>query len=250
MSEDPKRIDPITAEHLLRGARSGSPDEPEPLADLLAAAAAPARPGELAGEEAAVAAFREARLAPAHRRRRFLLRSVLVKASVVSAVAVVGGGGVGVALAAGTGHLPGTGRSHDQAATHAASTTAHAHASRQGGSRPAVTSTHGTRVSTSHDARPGGSPSPNLRGLCAAFTAHQGDNPGKALDDPAFKVLVKTAGGKKKVAAYCRTLLASPPSGRASTHPGEPPKHSKSDPPQSRPTDRQPGPPTTISHIP
>ncbi|MEU8213562.1 hypothetical protein AB0B85_30675, partial [Micromonospora sp. NPDC049044] len=37
----------------------------DPVAGLLAAAAGPARPGELAGEDAALAAFRAARAAPA-----------------------------------------------------------------------------------------------------------------------------------------------------------------------------------------
>ncbi|MEV5823743.1 hypothetical protein AB0L22_31765, partial [Micromonospora haikouensis] len=48
-----------------RHGRAGDDGRPaDPLADLLAAAAAPARPGELAGEEAALAAVRGARPAP------------------------------------------------------------------------------------------------------------------------------------------------------------------------------------------
>ncbi|MCW3838631.1 hypothetical protein ONA70_00765 [Micromonospora yasonensis] len=53
-----------------------------------------------------------------------------------------------------------------------------------------------------------GTPSPNLVGLCRAYQAGAGDNPGKALANPAFQVLVTTAGDKEKVAAYCETLLA------------------------------------------
>lgn len=252
MSDDPQWIDPITGERLMRGARSGPSVDPEPLADLLAAAATPARPGELAGEEAAVTAFRDARLVRTRRRRRrFVLRSVLVRASVVSAVAVVGGGGV--ALAASTGHLPGT-MSPDGHAT--ARTTAGATVGKPARSlasmhtsRPAATSPHGTRAAASHDAEPGGSPSPNLRGLCTAFRTQAGD-PGTFLDKPAFKVLVKTAGGKHKVAAYCRTLLAKP-AGRPSTRPGKPPQHPRWPPGHHVPVPSHRVPlPTHTPHIP
>ncbi|GAA4573550.1 hypothetical protein GCM10023176_38780 [Micromonospora coerulea] len=54
-----------------------------------------------------------------------------------------------------------------------------------------------------------GTPSPNLVGLCRAYQAGAGDNPGKALENPAFSVLITTAGGKDKVVAYCDNLLAS-----------------------------------------
>jgi hypothetical protein len=54
-----------------------------------------------------------------------------------------------------------------------------------------------------------GTPSPNLVGLCRAYRAGAGDNPGKALENPAFGVLITTAGDKEKVAAYCDGLLAN-----------------------------------------
>lgn len=260
MSEDPQRIDPITAERLMRDARTGSPVGSEPLADLLAAAAAPARPGELAGEEAAVTAFLDAHLELTPQpRRRSMLKSVLAKTSVVAAVAVVGGGGVGVALAAGTGHLPGTGSPDDHAVRATSSATsgtpAHMHTGKQS-SRPAVTGTHRTRV-PSHDAKSGGSPSPSLRGLCTAFRARSADNPGKALDDPAFRMLIRTAGGRDNVASYCRTLLAKP-SGRPSHHSGRPStqptthqtSHPTSHPSRPNPSHSHPIPSKTNSHIP
>jgi hypothetical protein len=257
MSRDPRRIDLISAEHLMRGARSGSPTEPNPLAVLLAAAVAPAREEELAGEDNAVAAFRDARLAIApapEPRKRFMLKSVVVKASVVAAVAVVGGGGV--AVAATTGHLPGTNAPDTHAATrasHAApAATASGHAS-----RPAATRTPG--AAASHAADPG--TAPNLRGLCTAFQAHAGDNPGKALQNPAFKTLIDRAGGKNDVAAYCATLLATP-AGNASSHRSDASTHASthapSDPPSSHPTNPRPtrstpshpAPSTTNTHIP
>lgn len=252
MSEDPPRIDPISAEHLIRDARSGSPADAEPLAGLLAAAAAPARDEELAGEEDAVAAFRKARLALAPQsRRRVMLKSVLVKAAVLASVAVVGGGGV--ALAASTGHLPGTGSPHEHATappTHGATAAPRATA-REHASRPASTGTH--HQAASRDARPNASPSPDLRGLCTAFRAHAGDNPGKALESPAFKVLVERAGGKDKVAAYCTTLLATP-AGKASAHRNDASTHAASHPTghpkrtRSRPS--HPAPSSTNTHIP
>ncbi|MER6397489.1 hypothetical protein ABT263_15740 [Kitasatospora sp. NPDC001603] len=135
-----RRIDQDTAEHLLGGAVGGpsagrdasltgadaGPGRTEPhlpedgpagqVARVLAAAAAPATAGELAGEEAALAAFREARLAPAPAvpavpapvRRRSMATAALARAFSTKAVAVVLGATAlgGVAVAAGTGNLP------------------------------------------------------------------------------------------------------------------------------------------------
>jgi hypothetical protein len=54
-----------------------------------------------------------------------------------------------------------------------------------------------------------GEPSPSLEGLCHAYTAGAGAEHGKALDSPAFTVLITTAGGEDKVAGYCADLLGS-----------------------------------------
>src|SRR6266704_6030646 len=62
-----QRIRRGTAEQLLQGGQAPVPD---PLARLLASAAAPPRPGELAREDTAVAAFHAARLAPVAASRR------------------------------------------------------------------------------------------------------------------------------------------------------------------------------------
>ena len=62
-----RRIRRATAEQLLQGAPVPVPD---PLDRLLASAAAPPRPGELAREDMAVAAFHAARLAPVTASRR------------------------------------------------------------------------------------------------------------------------------------------------------------------------------------
>jgi hypothetical protein len=69
------------------------------LSGVLRAATAPAHPEELAGEQAAVAAFRDAQPAP---RRSLLARILTVKAMVIAAAAV----STGVVVAATGGGLP------------------------------------------------------------------------------------------------------------------------------------------------
>ncbi|MFC5663668.1 hypothetical protein ACFP3U_11820 [Kitasatospora misakiensis] len=124
-----RRIDRDTAEQLLAGAVGGpsagqdasltGPDGSTGrtgVARVLAAAAAPATRDDLAGEEAALAAFREARLAPvpavaaapAPVRRRSMATATLTRAFSTKAAAVVLGATAlgGVAVAAGTGNLP------------------------------------------------------------------------------------------------------------------------------------------------
>lgn len=100
MSDDtePGRLDPRAAERLLDGA--GGHAE---LGELLAAASAPGRPRELAGEDAAVAAFLAAPR-PARRSRAAALRRFLT----AKVIAVVGGSILlsgGAAFA--TGNFPG-----------------------------------------------------------------------------------------------------------------------------------------------
>ncbi|MES9605467.1 hypothetical protein [Actinomadura sp. NPDC000929] len=137
MSDDtePGRLDPRAAERLLDGA--GGHAE---LRELLAAASAPARPGELAGEDAAVAAFLAAPR-PARRSRAAALRRFLT----VKVIAVVGGSILlsgGVAFA--TGNFPG------QEAAPGPSSTPHERKTREPGGGP------GSRPSQ----RPGIEPSP------------------------------------------------------------------------------------------
>ena len=101
------RIDGRAADLLIAGELPGP--ELAGVAEVLAAAAAPPRPDELAGEEAAVAAFRAARgQAAGWRRRRDGLSSrifVATRAKVV-AMAVIAAVALGAGVAAGTGLLP------------------------------------------------------------------------------------------------------------------------------------------------
>ncbi len=124
---------------------------------------------------------------------------LLVAKAVLAAVGVTGGG---VALAAATGHLPSNLTGTSAAASSAATATV-------------MPSANGNQAS-----HPAASPSPSLRGLCQAYTAHVGGSPGKALDSPAFSALITAAGGKDKVAAFCTSLLATQPGNGPTAHPG------------------------------
>lgn len=198
------RLNRNAAEQLFRGESASQPAGPlahhDALASLLAAAAAPAREHELDGEAEAVMAFRRALVRPAPRPRRPLMSAtkLLVAKAVLAVVGVSGGG---VALAAATGHLPSNLTGTPAAASSAASASA-------------MPSANGNPAS-----HPASSPSPSLRGLCQAYTAHVGSNPGKALDNPAFSALITAAGGKDKVAAFCVSLRATPPGNRPTSHP-------------------------------
>jgi hypothetical protein len=180
-----------------------------------------------------------------------MLKSALAKAATAKAaivLAAVGGGGV--ALAAGSGHLPGVGTPSDHAAGRpTASVTANEHATAAAAHGTSNAAGHGSSSAAAHGSTaPDGSPSPNLRGLCTALQAGVGDNPGKALDNPAFTVLINTAGSKDQVADYCTTLLATPAGASSADAPGT--SHGR---PSARPTDvpssHPTGPEQTPSHL-
>lgn len=131
-----------------------------------------------------------------------MIHSTLVKllsvkvAAAAAAICTVGG----VATAAATGHLALP--SHDSSPSTSGHTATSASHSR------AESSTSGVS-STGHDA----APSPSLIGLCHAYTAGAGSAHGKALDNPAFTVLITSAGGRTKVDAYCATVLSGKSAG-------------------------------------
>lgn len=146
---------------------------------------------ELRGEKEAVAAFAKARLDPAAEPRRRLMRAGrLLTLKTVIAVVVLSGGGV--ALASATGNLPARLGGHPAAASSASSPASASTGARDGHRRPAA-------------------PSPAVRGLCHAYTAGAGSNPGKALDNLAFGSLISAAGGKEKVTSYCASVLTAAP---------------------------------------
>lgn len=127
-----------------------------------------------------------------------------VKAA-AAAMAVTAAGG-GLALAATNGALPagpGAGDTHSQASAHATA-------------RPSAAAAAGAAGAGTDADHGSAAPSPSLVGLCRAYAAGVHDNPGKALDNPAFGALIAAADGKDKVTDYCTNLLKDEPTADAS----------------------------------
>lgn len=222
------RIDRGAAERLLAGAAASPQDGPDSLVRLLNAMRFDAHSDELAGEQAALAAYRAANLGPVPqpRRRSMLAKLLTLKAAAAAAVAITATGGV--ALAASSGVLP----NPLSAPT-------------------AKPSAHATGKPSTTEAKKAGSasPSPSMVGLCKAYAAGAGDNSGKALESPAFQALITTAGSKDKVAGYCDGVLAaheaaktaagkapaSRPSKAPATHPSAEPGNHPSGAPETKP---------------
>jgi hypothetical protein len=175
------------SEQLLEGHAVGAHHAPR-LTDLLAMVSTAAFPGELSGEDAAVAAFREAmsgdlatQSGRGSRTKSVVVAKLLTLKAAAIAVAAVSAGGV--ALAATTGVLP------SPLAPENPSHSTNA---------PAQTNDPAT-------------PSPSLAGLCTAYLAGAGADHGEALESPAFSALITAAGGKDNVDAYCVGLGATVP---------------------------------------
>lgn len=209
------RIRRSDAERLLNGA-PGATDATRPLAALFRAAAAPAHPDELSGERAALAAFEEAaQLAPAPTpRRQNVLKSTLAKIVTVKAAIILAAaaGTTGVVLASTSGVLtPTDSPSEHRPADHAP---------------PARSSDHAPDRTPRNDrdnaGKSGEAPSPSMAGLCNAYEAHKSDNPGKALESPAFSALIDAAGGEDNVDEYCDAVADSKDNGRPDEAPGKP----------------------------
>jgi hypothetical protein len=213
----------------------GAPATP-PLAALLSAARAPAHPDELSGERAALAAFeRAAQLAPVPSPRRTnVLKSTLAKILTVkvAVVAAAAAGATGVVLASTSGVLtPGDGPAdHGPAGKPAVHSSAHA---------PSGTPRDGGGEGKGDAGTSGEAPSPSMAGLCNAYAARKADNPGKALDNPAFTALITAAGGEENVDEYCETVESDSPGQSDDTHgkPADAPDNPGSDNPSDNPSD-------------
>jgi hypothetical protein len=208
-----RRIRPDEAERLL--ATGPDPEHPE-LSRLLAAATAPPQPDELTGLDAALAAFEEAgrveRPAPVRRRRR-MLRPLAAAAAV--SVLLVGG----VAVAAETGVLPGTGPPTRESLT----------------PRDVPSSAPGTSSGRAGD--PTRTPGPTASGqtaapadktavrLCRAWDDRQ--RKGKPMKPKDLAELARAAGGEARIPPFCAPLL--PPAGP----PTEPPSATHPSPAES-----------------
>lgn len=214
------------------------PDHPR-LAELLAAASAPARGHELAREDEAVGAFLAAHESPVpHSQRRSMIKSALAKlltvkvAALATAVAGVGG----VALAASTGTLPGPLDKASPAASHSP-----AREKAKPSDRPSDRA--------SRPAAPDGVP-PGLYWLCTDYIGRDADHRGKALGESKFREIAKRAGGqdREKADKFCDKLLnkadspdAKPSSAPKATRTPGPHKPSRApDRPADRPSGGQP----------
>jgi hypothetical protein len=238
MSQDRDRIDRESAERML-DAIAAHPDADwstsDPLPRVLAAASAPASAEELAGVEAAVAAFREqagSDAVSARAPRKVAAGSLpivrLLSAKVaIAAMAVTAAGGI--ALASATDQLPMSAWPGGGPPT-ARPTTAHG----TGGQQPS-----GAEPST-----PGpGVPSPETVRRCEVYEA----DPAEAMRDPA---LIAAAGGSANVHGYCTRVLTEARSPQPPT-PSE--RSTPSVPPATQPgkaTKRKPTEPPAGSHRP
>ncbi|SCL33239.1 hypothetical protein GA0070624_4691 [Micromonospora rhizosphaerae] len=217
------------SERLLDAARAGrrpSPDA-DPLVQLLAAAAAPANPGELSGEGQALAAFRAARAAPAPvraaRRRRIGAGAVAWLAG-LAATATAGAAFAAVSLD----------RPEEPAPPSAPTTPGSSGADGSQSQTPGGGTTGGgPRASPSTAGAPstaGGGPgrpadTQQLTGLCRAYLAKPAGQRARALETPTFADLVVAAGGADRVDGFCRRLMPeqapkASPSARATRSPG------------------------------
>jgi hypothetical protein len=141
--------------------------------------------------------------------------SVKVAAAAIG-VALAGGG---VALAASTGTEPTAALGKRDGANHG----------------PAHPTGKPSTAPSKRD-QPGAAPSPSLVGLCRAYAAGAGDNPGKALDNPAFSVLITAAGGKEKIAEFCAPALRDEPAAAPDAKPSKTPAAKPDNPAATRPT--------------
>jgi hypothetical protein len=160
------------------------------LARLVAAVSAPAAPEELAGEQRALAEFTAVMRStpPTLVPRRIAVPSkvLTMKAAAAALIAVLSVGGI---AAAATGLLPGQGSPVADQATG----TSRAEGAGQG---------LGAAASVEPDAAA-------QVGLCRAWQAGQGTDPGLPADTPAFQALAAAAGGAGNLTGYCADLTAA-----------------------------------------
>ncbi|MFI6781187.1 hypothetical protein [Micromonospora sp. NPDC050276] len=213
-----------------------------PVAAVLAAAAGPVRPGELAGEEAALAAFRAARANPApavpHRpRRRRVTTGAVAWVGAVAATATAG-----AAFAAVT-----RDRAPDPVAPAPSRPAPSPHQGVSRSQEPGPSMSPDTLppgVPSPVTAMPPASPAPadSVHGLCRAWRAKKPDQRERALRTPAFQGLVTAAGGPAEVEAYCQRLVPeAKPSESAKAKPSEPARARSSPSAKTPPSPPPPG---------
>ncbi|MFI0450526.1 hypothetical protein [Actinomadura sp. 6N118] len=198
MNTDRWELDRDAAERLLRG-EPGDPGTPaEPLGRLLATATTSAQERELAGEDAAVAAFTAAFATtqlPVKRARRIPLTRILTAKAAALSLAVTAAGGV--ALAAGTGSLPMGPLDNDPVNTVSPTP------------RPVSKSpsTQPTGPNASQPPANGGDQPSGLAALCRTYASGNAAHRAALLRSAAYSPLVSAAGGAPKVSGYCTKVL-------------------------------------------
>jgi hypothetical protein len=232
-------IDRGAAERILRGGRDAWSAGHDPIARLLDAATAPARPSELVLEEMAVIAFQTAHRSPVSQpQRQSMIRYAVAKLLTVKvaalAAAVVGVGGVALAASTGTISSP----------LHGAASSA-SHSPTHGNARPSDHPSGRPSDRPSKAAVPSGFP-PGLYWLCQDYIGRDADHRGKALGESKFHELADRAGKERdKADRFCDKLLNDRPGAaptaipdrggdRAKTPPGHP--GGDADPPANRPS--------------
>jgi hypothetical protein len=208
--DDPSVLDDDSADRLLAG-RMDPADAPPGYAGaatVMAAATAPAGPGELDGLESALHAYRAALAArPSPPRRPYMLVKLL---TVKAAVAVFTGALlVGGVAAAATGSLPDAAQRVVDRVVGAGQATAGDKGQDLGDAARTEATSQGQG-----SGEQGTSTGPDLSkidktGLCTAYMAGKGGDNGGKYDAAAFKALEQAAGGADKVAEFCKDATAS-----------------------------------------
>ncbi|MBB4742054.1 hypothetical protein BJY16_005513 [Actinoplanes octamycinicus] len=230
-----RRTHPIDLDQTERWATGEQPGpDHQGLADLLAAAKAPATPGELAGRQAAMAAFTAVRdgaqaSGEGHRVRTSRTRRALVVNLAAGVVLVAAGG---TAVAARSGVLP-----------DAAQERAHELFSGLGVPAPQTSSSAPSPVPSSKPSRTTSVPSPAPAtsptavvpaGWCRAWAAAP-----RASNAPWRRKLVEAAGSEAAIPAYCAALgttTTSPAASPATPSTSAPGKSGHSRKPQGKPS--------------
>ncbi|GLY21548.1 hypothetical protein [Micromonospora sp. NBRC 101691] len=228
------RIDRETVERLLDGVAAVERRQvPDDLVRLLDAARAAPRSEELRGEHLAVQAFHAARSAPARRpSRRPVRRGALARllpAKTIAALAVAATGGM--ALATVQGAVPNPLRPEPPATT--------TPVDGPSGGVPERVRTAPTHGPPTHGPPGGGPRSPELVPACRSWRDARAVDPDRALRDPAFASLLRAAGGRDRVDAWCDTVLGGGRTPGPSTGaPGDAPTTGPGGPPPAPPTGR------------
>jgi hypothetical protein len=234
-----RRIDRDTAELLLSEAAAGRRTGRDPLVDVLIAASTRATDdlpgGTIAGEQAAVDAFRAARLSGvATPTKKSAIKVAVASLLTWKALAAAGitASAIGGAAFMGGVENPIPTPSESRPLTHgpASASGDRGLTTSAKGPQESVAAPNGSAAGTPQASAQSAAPSPgpsgrtsagrsssaaqsSYVGLCRAYEAQSGSNH-ERLQNPAFARLIRAAGEKEKVDAFCASLLGAHPSSR------------------------------------